>query len=260
MRFHSEEKIGDAIFRMFQDSAAIPHVINGLIVQPVMFFPAAIGSILYLVWYDYRLALIALLLMPANFILAWLFANSLRAAFIAEREATAQATTRIEETLASIRTVKAFGTEAARGGSLRARQLGRVPGRAPRAPDARALSRHHQHRARSRLRCRDVLRRDGSDGGRQRGSRARCGFARDCSRDRSRWCRRVSARTRNITDLWGSMQDVVVAISRVLEMLGQTPEHSVSSGHAIPPKAAAALALRRRDFRLRPARRRCLPV
>ena len=58
------------------------------------------------------MALIAALLMPANFILAWMFADSMRAAFIAEREATAQATTRIEETLASIRTVKAFGTEA----------------------------------------------------------------------------------------------------------------------------------------------------
>ena len=51
----------------------------------------------------------------------------------------------------------------------------------------------------------------------------------------------VSARTRNLADLWGSMQDVVVAISRVLEMLGQTPEKSVASGHAIPPKSATAL-------------------
>src|SRR5258708_29083894 len=44
----------------------------------------------------------------------------------------------------------------------------------------------------------------------------------------------VSRRTRSITDQWGSMQDVVVAISRVLEMLGQTPEQSVSSRHALP--------------------------
>ena len=40
VRFHSEEKIGDAIFRMFQDSAAIPNVINGLIVQPLIFVPS----------------------------------------------------------------------------------------------------------------------------------------------------------------------------------------------------------------------------
>ena len=112
IRFHSEEKIGDAIFRMFQDSAAIPNVIDGLIVQPLIFFPAAIGALLYLLWYDTRMALIVALLMPANLILAWMYANSLRTAFIAERETTARATTRIEETLASIKTVKAFGTEA----------------------------------------------------------------------------------------------------------------------------------------------------
>ncbi len=117
VRFHSEEKIGDAIFRMFQDSAAIPNVINGLIVQPLIFIPAAIGSILYLVWYDLRMAAIAALLIPANFILAWMYADSMRAAFIDEREATALATTRIEETLASIKTVKAFGTEALEAGN-----------------------------------------------------------------------------------------------------------------------------------------------
>jgi ABC-type multidrug transport system fused ATPase/permease subunit len=51
----------------------------------------------------------------------------------------------------------------------------------------------------------------------------------------------VSARARNLTDLWGSMQDVAVAISRVFEMLGQTPEQSVSSGHENPPKHATVL-------------------
>src|SRR5208282_3430531 len=76
VRFHSEEKIGDAIFRMFQDSAAIPNVISGLIVQPLIFIPAAVGSILYLLWYDYPMALIAALLMPANFMLAWIFGDS----------------------------------------------------------------------------------------------------------------------------------------------------------------------------------------
>ncbi len=78
VRFHSEEKIGDAIFRMFQDSAAIPNVINGLIVQPLIFFPAATASILYLVGYDYRMALIAVLLIPANLMLAWMFGDSTR--------------------------------------------------------------------------------------------------------------------------------------------------------------------------------------
>jgi len=62
--------------------------------------------------FDYHVAAVALALIPANLIVAALFAQPLRRAFLAERVATAQATTRIEETLASIKTVKAFGREA----------------------------------------------------------------------------------------------------------------------------------------------------
>ena len=112
LRFHSEEKIGDAIFRMFQDSAAIPHVINGLIIQPLRAVPLVLVNLGVLALFDYHVAAIALALIPANLIVAALFAKPLRRAFLAERVATAQATTRIEETLASIKAVKAFGREA----------------------------------------------------------------------------------------------------------------------------------------------------
>ncbi len=203
VRFHSEEKIGDAIFRMFQDSAAIPNVIDGLIVQPLIFIPVAIGSLLYLLWFDTRMALIVALLLPANFILAWMYANSLRAAFIGEREATALATTRIEETLASDQNRQSLRHRSSRSGELRARQLGRIPCRPPRAPDARALPRHDQHGSRSRLRCGAVCRRDGSDGGRNRGSRARRGFAGTVPGIDRAGCR-ASARAREISPTCGA--------------------------------------------------------
>ncbi|MGC1190383.1 MAG: ABC transporter ATP-binding protein [Candidatus Binatus sp.] len=240
VRFHSEEKIGDAIFRMFQDSAAIPNVIDGLIVQPVMFFPAAIGSILYLVWYDYRLALIVLLLMPANFILAWAFANSLRAAFIGEREATSLATTRIEETLASIRTVKAFGTEAGEADHYaRENWDAFLAGRRARLMLARYRVITNTVRGLAYVVAMYVGATEVMAGG--RAGLGHVAVSLGLFQGSIALVSRVSARTRNITDQWGSMQDVVVAISRVLEMLGQAPEHSVSSGHAIPPKSAAAL-------------------
>jgi ATP-binding cassette, subfamily B, bacterial len=241
VRFHSEEKIGDAIFRMFQDSAAIPSVIDGLIVQPLIFIPAAIGSLLYLVFYDARLALIAALLLPTNFIIAWMYANSLRTAFIGEREATSLATTRIEETLASIRTVKAFGTEARESENYaRDNWNAFLAGRRARLMLARYrvvtnTVRGLAYVAALYVGATEVMA-GGSAGlayvavslGLFQGSLALVG--------------RVSARMRNLTDLWGSMQDVVVAISRVLEMLGKTPEDSVSSGHAIPPTSATTLA------------------
>jgi ABC-type multidrug transport system fused ATPase/permease subunit len=111
LSFHSEEKIGDALFRTFQDSAGIPHVINGLLLRPLQAVPSGLANFGWLVVFNYRMALIALILILAEISLALIFSAPLRSAFLDAREATALAITRIEETLASIKAVKAFGRE-----------------------------------------------------------------------------------------------------------------------------------------------------
>jgi len=241
VRFHSEEKIGDAIFRMFQDSAAIPNVINGLIVQPLIFIPVAAASILYLVWYDYRMALIAALLMPANLILAWMFGDSMRSAFIRERETMARATTRIEETLASIKTVKAFGAEA-REAQIYARDNwdAFIAARRARLMLARYRVMTNTVRGLAYVAALYVGATEVMAGG--TAGFARAAVSLGLFQGSLALFGGVSARARNLTNLWGSMQDVVVAISRVLEMLRQTTEQGVSSGRGIPPKTAAVLA------------------
>ena len=80
--------------------------------MPLRVVPMVLVNIVVLAAFDYHVAAIAAALIPANLIIAALFAKPLRRAFLAERVATAQATTRIEETLASIKAVKAFGREA----------------------------------------------------------------------------------------------------------------------------------------------------
>jgi len=240
VRFHSEEKIGDAIFRMFQDSAALPSVINGLIIQPLIFVPAALGSLLYLVWFDSRMALIAALLMPANFILAWLYARSLRTAFIGEREMTAQATTRIEETLASIKTVKAFGTEAGEAENYaRDNWNAFLAGRRARLMLARYRVITNTLRGLAYVAAMYVGTTEVLTGG--TAGLGHVAVSLGLFQGSLTLLGRFSGRTRNLTDLWGSLQDVGVAISRVLEMLGQSPEQAVSSGHLAPPKSPAVL-------------------
>jgi len=247
VRFHSEEKIGDAIFRMFQDSAAIPSVINGLIVQPLIFVPAALGSLLYLLWYDYRMALIAALLMPANLVLAWLYAGSLRGAFVGEREAMAQATTRIEETLASIKTVKAFGTEAVEADNYaRENWDAFIAARRARLMLARYRVMTNTVRGLAYVAAMYVGATEVMAGG--TAGLAHVVVSLGLFQGSLTLFAHVSARTRNLTDLWGSLQDVVVAIARVLEMLGQTPEQSVKSGSGIPPKGATVLSFERVAF------------
>lgn len=241
VRFHSDEKIGDAIFRMFQDAAAIPNVINGLIVQPLTFIPAAGGAILYLVWYDWRMALIAALLLPANFILAWLFADSMRAAFIGEREATANATTRVEETLASIKTVKAFGTEAFEAENYaRDNWTAFIAGRRARLLLARYRVILNTVRGLGYVAALYVGATEVMAGGTAGLSHVAVSLG--LFQGSLTLVEHVSGRTRNIANLWGSMQDVVVAISRVLEMIGRPPEQSISSGRKIPPAAATVLS------------------
>jgi ABC-type multidrug transport system fused ATPase/permease subunit len=241
VRFHSAEKIGDAIFRMFQDSAAIPNVINGLIVQPLIFFPVAIGSILYLVWYDYRMALIAVLLIPANFILAWMFGDSMRAGFIVEREATAHATTRIEETLASIKTVKAFGTETREAENYaRDNCAAFLASRRARLRLARYRAMTNTLRGLAYVAALYLGARQVMAGG--TAGVAHAAVSLGLFQGSLQLFASLSARMRNLTNLWGSMQDVLVATSRVLEMTDRTPAQSVSGGHTIPQPPASTLS------------------
>lgn len=241
VRFHSEEKIGDAIFRMFQDSAAIPSVINGLIIQPLIFFPAAIAILLFLVWLDYRMALIAALLLPANFIVAGWYSNALRAAFIGEREKTADATTRIEETLASIKTVKAFGTEAAEAENYaRDNWNAFLAGRRARLMLARYRVVTNTIRGLAYVFAMYAGATEVLAGG--AAGLGHVAVSLGLFQGSIQLFSHISGRTRNLTDYWGSLQDVVVAISRVLEMLGQTPEQTLHNGTRMPPKSPSVLA------------------
>lgn len=248
LRFHSEEKIGDAIFRMFQDSAVIPQVINGVVIQPLRRVPFAIASFVALLMYDYRMAAVAAMLLPVHFIFAAIFARPMRRAFLAEREATADATTRIEETLASIRAVKAFGHEdaeshlyaddnwnaflAARGARMRLvayRVLSHL---------ARGLA----YVAAVYLGALEVM----------RGGHAGMAYAAvslGLFQGSLGAFQRLAGNSHALTNLWASLQDVVVAVSRVFEMMAKIPEERVTSGTAKPPAVPAAVAFEGVSFR-----------
>jgi ATP-binding cassette, subfamily B, bacterial len=247
LRFHAEEKIGDAIFRMFQDSAAIPHVIDGLVIRPTVSLPLAAASLVWLTMFNYRIAAIAVVLIPANLALAWLYSARLRRAFLGEREATALATTRIEETLASINAVKAYGNEGAESGRyardnwesfLAARRARLMLAR------YRVLSntlRGVAYAGAVYLGARQVL--AGGTTGLAEAAASLGLFQGVLAVFAS-----MSVQTRNLTNLWGSLQDVAVATARVLEMLAKPSEERVTSGGRIPPSAPQSIAFERVSF------------
>jgi ATP-binding cassette, subfamily B, bacterial MsbA len=247
VRFHSEEKIGDAIFRMFQDSAAIPHVINGLIIQPLHVVPLVLVNILVLAAFDYHVAAIAAALIPTNLIITWLFAKPLRRAFLAERVATAQATTRIEETLASIKAVKAFGREASESelyaldnwGSFMAARRARMLFVVYRViiSTLRSLA----YLGAIYFGALQVL--HGGVAG-----AIRAAFSLGVFQGALWIFGGASARVRNMTQIWGTLQDVGVALSRVFEMMAKLPEEKVRSGSVIPPAPANELRFKDVSF------------
>ena len=251
--FHSEEKIGDAIFRMFQDSAAFPQVINGLLMQPLRWLPFAVANLGWLAVFNQAMALIALALIPADFALAWSFSGPLRRAFLRAREASALATSRIEETLASIKAVKAFGCEdheaavyahenwEALLAERRARMLSVI---------YRVLSnflRGLGYLAVVYIGAQQVL--SGQGGGGLGGSAISLGLFQGAVLAFGR----IGASAHRLTVLWASLQDVGVGLARVFEILRKQSERALSvppvdRGRELPPVVSRALVFDRVNF------------
>jgi len=252
LRFHSEEKIGDAIFRMFQDSAAIPQVIDGLIIEPIRFVPFAIANLVWLFMFNATMGCIALALLPIDFALAWFYGDRLRPAFRAERVAASLATSRIEETLASIKAVKAFGQEdfeTARYATDNWNAF--VAARRARLMMARYRVWNNSIRAAAYiaalyLGARQVL--IGGSTGFVKAA-ASLGFFQGSLGVLDT----LSARMRRLVNRWGSMQDVAVAMARVLEMIAMPAAETIHSGVLMPPVAPRALGFEQVSFGYDPA-------
>ncbi len=247
LRFHSEEKIGDAIFRMFQDSAAIPHVINSLVIMPLRTVPFLLANVVELIFFDYRMAAALGMLLPIDFALAWAYAKPLRRAFLAERETTAQATTRIEETLASIRAVKAFGREADES-ALYARENWNA---FIAARHARMLlvsyrvlltvTRGLAFMAAMYLGALEVV------GGGYAGA-VHAAVSLGLFQGALTIFGGASNRGEHLAGMWGSLQDIGVAMARVFEMMAKTPEERVRSGAVAPARPSSGFAFESVSF------------
>ncbi len=111
MRFHARQPIGDALYRALQDSAMATQLVELLLLIPAASlarfgFAVALSAI-----FSWQLAVLLLALAPAMLWLAARFAPTLGVRFRAAREAQSALTSRVQETLAGIRVLKAYGGE-----------------------------------------------------------------------------------------------------------------------------------------------------
>ena len=111
LRFHSDSKIGDALFRTLQDSAMVTQLIEVLILVPLAALGRFVFGLLVVAAFDWRIALGLLALAPPLVGIAARLGRPLRVGFRRARETNAELTSRIQETLAGIRVIKAYGAE-----------------------------------------------------------------------------------------------------------------------------------------------------
>ena len=112
LRFHAETRVGDALYRVYQDSAMATQLIQVLVLAPLfalLQFGVGLATVTML---GPRFGALLLCVVP---LLLWLgarWSRRLRVRFRRAREANSRLTSRIQETLLGIRVLKAFGAEA----------------------------------------------------------------------------------------------------------------------------------------------------
>jgi ABC-type multidrug transport system fused ATPase/permease subunit len=111
LRFHSETSVGDAVYRLTQDSAMVTQLIQVLVLTPFTAIPQFLFSVLVIALFAPELGLVLLgVLVPSLFAGAW-FSQRMRTRFRLSRERNADLTSRIQETMAGIKVIKAYGAE-----------------------------------------------------------------------------------------------------------------------------------------------------
>jgi len=112
LRFHSDSRVGDAIYRMYQDSAMVTQLIDVLVVTPLENLVRFALSLALVALWDPWMALVLLLVWPLVLLLGLIFSRPLRIDFRRARETNSALTSRIQETLSGIKLIKAYGAEA----------------------------------------------------------------------------------------------------------------------------------------------------
>jgi ABC-type multidrug transport system fused ATPase/permease subunit len=110
MRHHAEQRVGDAVYRIYQDSAQVTQVITRLVTAFSM-ITALISAVFLLMFFDPFLALLAAGIgIP---VLAWArwFSPRLRTRALVARERNSDLTSRIQEIFSGLRVIKAYGRE-----------------------------------------------------------------------------------------------------------------------------------------------------
>ena len=107
LRFHAHARTGDAIYRVYQDSAMITNIVERIVLQPIVATFTSTFSFLVLFSFSLTLGILYFLaVIPIVLIVMW-FTPRLQLRSRRARESNSQLTSRIQEAFQAIRVVKA---------------------------------------------------------------------------------------------------------------------------------------------------------
>jgi len=121
MAFYSERRTGELMSRVTNDVNAVQNTVSGNLLSLLQQLVTLIGGVAIILYLDWRLALLLLVVAPLIAFSAAFFGRWLSRIARTVQEGLGEATTVLEETLANVRVVQAFtreGFERGRFGSL----------------------------------------------------------------------------------------------------------------------------------------------
>ena len=123
IRYHSDHRVGDSVYRIYQDSAQVTAVI-GTITQAVQLLNTYAIGVVFLAALDPILGTMAASVVVLAILWGRWYSPRMRQLSLASREANSDFTSRVQESFAAIRIVKAYGA-----GRPSRRSLSRTPWR-----------------------------------------------------------------------------------------------------------------------------------
>lgn len=124
LRFHDNARVGDAIYRVYQDSAMVTNVVQNVLVAPVIAVANLLIAITAIAFFDpYLAALFGLAVVP-SVLAARAFTPKLRRQSEQARLANSDLTSHIQESVGGVRLLKSCRAEGSAFASFRRRSHG----------------------------------------------------------------------------------------------------------------------------------------
>jgi len=114
LKFHADSKTGDAIYRLFQDSAMVTQILQALIIDPFLAIMRFLMGVAIVAAFSPLLGFVLLITWFPMVYLCNRMSVRLRQGFKEARDRNSALTSNIQETIEGIRTIKVNGLEAAR--------------------------------------------------------------------------------------------------------------------------------------------------